>query len=164
MILTTPEIAVNGYLITPFIALSALLFGIYGIVSNMFILEKKTKIIGLIWIIAAILNLSLNILSVPYIGILGAAIATLFAYTIAFIITLFYLKNFKLEIDFLFIIKSIISSIFISFLIILINPEGILNVSIVVGISAIIYLISILLLKGIRKEEIKFFKDILNNN
>ncbi len=34
VLLTTPEIAANGYLITPFVALSALLIGIYGITTN----------------------------------------------------------------------------------------------------------------------------------
>jgi len=43
MILTTPEIALNGYMITPFVALSAILYGIYGIISNIIVLEKKTK-------------------------------------------------------------------------------------------------------------------------
>ena len=56
MIITTPEIALNGYLVTPFIALSALLFGVYGIIMNLIILEKKTKIIGGIWTFAALIS------------------------------------------------------------------------------------------------------------
>ena len=45
-ILTTSAIASHGYLITPFIALSGLLFGVYGIISNILILEKKPRISG----------------------------------------------------------------------------------------------------------------------
>ncbi len=161
MILTTPEIALNGYLITPFIALSALLFGVYAIVSNVFVLEKKTQIIGTIWIIAAVSNLSLNILFVPYFGILGAAAITLIAYTIAFILTLMYsLKFFKFDFDPAFIVKSIISSVLMSTIIIWINPYGILNILITVIICSMVYFVLLTILKGIKKEEYKFFRDI----
>ena len=44
-VLTTPEIALNGYLITPLTALSTLIFGVYAIISNVLVLEKKTKVI-----------------------------------------------------------------------------------------------------------------------
>ena len=42
LILTNPEISSNGYFITPFIAFSMLLFGVYGIISNILVLRKKT--------------------------------------------------------------------------------------------------------------------------
>ena len=44
IIISTSAIALNGYLVTPFVALSALLFGIYGIASEIIVLKKKTKI------------------------------------------------------------------------------------------------------------------------
>lgn len=46
MILSTPEIALQGYLITPFVALGALLFGAYAVIVQVIVLEKKTKITG----------------------------------------------------------------------------------------------------------------------
>jgi O-antigen/teichoic acid export membrane protein len=69
-ILSTTEIASQGYLITPFVALSALLLGAYAVIAQIIVLEKKTKITGAIWVMAAILNLGLNLIFVPYIGIL----------------------------------------------------------------------------------------------
>ncbi|MCE7698060.1 MAG: polysaccharide biosynthesis C-terminal domain-containing protein, partial [Methanobacterium paludis] len=112
MILTTAEIASEGYLVTPFVALSTLLFGVYAIVGNMLVLEKKTKIIGTIWIIAAVLNLGLSILFVSYFGILGAAASTLIAYGIAFILTLYYsLKFFQFDFNLAFILKSVTASV-----------------------------------------------------
>jgi O-antigen/teichoic acid export membrane protein len=89
-ILSTPEIASQGYLVTPFIAVSALLFGAYAVISHIIALEKKTKITGAIWVMAAVLNLGLNIIIVPYMGILGAAITTLIAFTFAFVLTTYY--------------------------------------------------------------------------
>ena len=96
MILTTPEIALNGYLVTPFVALSALLFGVYGIIMNLIILEKKTKIIGIIWTIAALISL-LNIVLVPIFGILAAAAVTLLSYLTAFFISIeLFKENFQI--------------------------------------------------------------------
>ena len=163
MILTTPEIASNGYLITPFVALSALLCGIYGIISNIIILKKKTKIMGNVWIFAAILNIVLNIVLIPYIGIIGAAAATLVSYFIAFIITTIYsFKYFKFDFDLVFIMKSTVASVLMSACIFLINPSGILNVLITIVIGAIIYIGLLFVLKGIKKEEFGFFKELLD--
>ena len=160
-ILSTPEIASQGYLITPFIALSALLFGAGAVLVQIIVLEKKTKITGAIWIIAAILNLGLNLIFIPYVGILGAAIATVLAFALALILISFYsFKYLKFDIDFRFISKSIFASIIMSLVIIKWNPAGMLNVLIVIGACAVVYAVVLLLLRGIEKEEIKFFKEL----
>jgi O-antigen/teichoic acid export membrane protein len=160
MVLTTHEIALNGYLVTPFIALSAILFGIYGIIMNLIILEKKTKIIGVIWIIAALISL-LNILLVPIFGILAAAIVTLFSYLAAFLITIIYTKKFfKFYFDYSFLFKSLFASIIVSALIILINPNGLYSLIISIPMLFLLYFIIILLLKGVTMKEINFFKEI----
>ncbi|MCK4731023.1 MAG: polysaccharide biosynthesis protein [Methanophagales archaeon] len=161
-ILSTPEIASQGYLITPFIALGALLFGAGAVIVQIIVLEKKTKITGAIWIIAAILNLGLNLIFIPYIGILGAAITTLLAFALALILISFYsFKYLKFDIDFRFISKSIFASIVMSLVIIQWNPVGISNVLIGIGICAAVYAAILLLLRGIKKEEIDFFRDLL---
>ena len=160
-ILSTPEIASQGYLITPFVALSALLYGAYAVILQIIVLEKKTKITGAIWIMAAILNLGLNLFFIPYIGILGAAITTLLAFALALILISFYsFKYFKFDIDFRFIFKSIFASIVMSLVIIKWNPAGILNILIVIGICAVVYAVILLLLKGVKKEEIAFFRGL----
>jgi O-antigen/teichoic acid export membrane protein len=144
-ILSTPEIALQGYLM------------------QIIMLEKKTKIVGTIWIIAAILNLGLNLIFIPYIGILGAAIATLIAFAFAFILTSFYsFKYFKFDLGFHFILKSIFASVLMSLIIIKWNPVGMLNVLLVIGVCAVVYATILLLLKGIEKEEIKFFRQLFS--
>lgn len=162
MVITTPAIALNGYMITPFIALSALLYGVYGIVSNVLILEKKTKIVGTVWILAAILNLALNIIFVPKFGIIGAAAVTLLAYILAFLITIIYTnKYFTFDFDIKFIVKSTIASALMYLIIFKINPYGILNILITVIVCTGIYFVLLIVLKGIKKEEVEFFKKML---
>ena len=160
-ILSTPEIASQGYLITPFVALSFLLFGAYAVFAQILTLKKKTKIEGVIWIMAAILNLGLNLIFVPYMGILGAAITTLIAFTFAFIlITHYSFKYLTFDIEFRFILKSIVASIIMSLVIVKWAPAGILNVLIVIGVCAVVYATIVLLLGGIKKEEIEFFRGL----
>ena len=164
IILTTTAIASNGYLITPFVALSSLLFGISGIINNLIILKKKTKIMGMIWIIAAILNLGLNIILIPYLGIIGAAVTTLLTYSIAFILTIFYLtKIFKFDFELIYILKSVTSSVIMSTIIFLIYPKGILNISITIILAIIIYIFLMFIMKGIDKKEIEIIREIFLN-
>lgn len=164
MIITTQAIALNGYMITPFIALSALLYGVYGIVSNILVLEKKTKVVGIVWILAAILNLVLNILLVPKFGILGAAAVTLLAYVLAFLITVIYTNRyFTFDFDLGFIVKSTIASSLMTMVIFAVNPYGILNILITIVICTGIYFALLLALKGIKKEEIQFFRNMMNS-
>ena len=161
-LLSTPEIAVNGYFITPFVTVSAILFGIYNIIINIILLKKKTKIVGFIWIFAAILNIILNLVMIPVFGIIGAAIATLSAYTLAFVVTLFYsLKFFKIEFDFPFIGKCIIAAFFMSLIILNFYPTGVLSLIIVIAVSSAVYMGALTLLKGFKKEEVNFIKTLL---
>ncbi|MCZ3367202.1 MULTISPECIES: flippase [Methanobacterium] len=161
VILSTQEIALQGYLVTPFVALGALLFGIYGIISQILVLEKKTKIIGYLWMVTAVINLGLTIILVPHFGIIAAAISTLIAYIFACVITIYYsLKYIKFEFDLKFTFKSIIASILMSLLIILINPNNVLGIIITIAVCSAAYLVIILLLKGISPDELTFFKKL----
>ncbi len=165
MIITTPEIALNGYMITPFVCLGAIFMGIYGITNNILILEKKTKILGKIWILVGILNLVFNIIAVPIIGIIGAALVTLICYFIAFLITAYNSKKYlELPFEYKSITKIIISSIIMGLFVAIINPVGIINVLITIIIAVIIYFVILFLIKGIEKEEFTFFKQILGEN
>ena len=164
VLLTTQAIANNGYLITPFVAISALLTGIFTIIINYLLLNKKTKIIGLIWITAAGLSL-FNLIFIPYFGIVGAGAVTLISYTSAFILGLYYtLRDFKINFDYTFILKSLSAAILMSIFIILVNPKGLLDVIIVIGASTAIYFILIYILRGIKQDEIDFLKNMIDKN
>lgn len=161
--LSTSAIAREGYLVTPFVAVGTVFFGASVIVNHVVIMEKKTAIMGSIYTLAAILNLGLSLVLVPYIGIVGAAIATLVAYLFVFIVGIYYsFKYLRFDVDLLFISKSIFASIAMSFVIIIWNPEGGLsNMMITIGVCAFIYAAILLLLRGMTKEELLFFKRLL---
>lgn len=161
-ILTTTIIADNGFMITPLVALGAIFMGIYGIVNNIIILEKKTTILAHIWIVVAVLNIVLNVFAVPYIGIYGAGLATLICYFFAFAVTLIYSKRYaRLPFDYKSIAKIIIASIVMGVFVVVANPMGIISILIVVAVAVVIYFAALILLKGIDKKEIDLIKSMV---
>ena len=164
-ILSTPEIAEQGYLITPFLALTGLLFGLFAIIAEILVLEKKTSITGTIWILAAVLNLGLNIIFVPRIGIVGAAATTLFAYSLAFILSAYYsFKYLVFPVDGSFILKCLVAAAIMGVVVIIGAPQmsgGLVGITLLVGISALIYGAGLFMLRGFKKEEIRFFRGLL---
>ena len=161
-ILTTTIIADSGFMITPLVALGAMFMGIYGIVNNIIILEKRTTILARIWIIVAVLNIVLNVFSVPYLGIYGAGLATLACYFFAFAVTLIYCKRYaRLPFDYKSIIKIVIASAIMGIFVKIADPYGIFNMLIVIAIAVVIYFAVLLLLKGIDKKEINLIKSMI---
>jgi len=163
MMISTPEIAINGYLITPFACLGAIFVGMYGIVNNILILEKKTKLLGKIWVFVCVLNIIVSIIIVQYIGIIGIAIVTLICYSIAFLITIYHSKKYlDLPFEYKSLIKTIISAIIMGLFVSCMNPNGLMNLIITIIIAIFIYFIVLFLIKGIEKEEFHFFKQMIN--
>lgn len=161
-ILTTDIIANQGYMITPLVALGAVFMGIYGIVNNIIILEKKTTILGYIWISVAILNIVFNIVAVPYLGIYGAGVVTLICYFFAFAVTTFYSKKYaKLPFDYKSFVKIIVATAIMGIFVKIMNPFGIVNILIVIVCAVVIYFAVLLLIKGINKKEINLIKEMI---
>ena len=160
-ILSTQEIAENSYLIVPFISTSIMLFGVYVLFSQILVLKKRTDIAARIWIMAAILNLFLNIIFIPKLGIIGAAITTLIAYTFAFFATTKYslrLFNFSLRVS--DVLKSLISALIMSLFLLHITTNGIYEVLFSVVLGVIVYFSCLLLLKAFTREEIRYILSI----
>lgn len=162
MILTTTQIANEGYLVMPLVALSCIPFGIYAIVMNIFVSVKKTKILGIIWIISAILNIVLNVVFISYLGIIGAALATLIAYTVVSVFTSYFsMKEYRFAVNSMVIGKSIFASLIMSVFIYTIKPVEIFPIALSIVVGGGIYFVLLFILKGLTKEEIKFVRNII---
>ena len=161
-IFSTREIASLGYLVVPVIALATFFLCIHHVVSNILFLVKKTTMMAAVWIVAAALNIGLNILVVPIMGIIGAAITTLITYALALGVLGYYaFKEFRFTIDWYFIIKSLIASAIMSVAVWLMAPEGYLDTIITVVAGVAIYVVILVLLRGFSNEEFSFFWGLL---
>jgi O-antigen/teichoic acid export membrane protein len=155
-VLTTQQIAANGYLVTPLVASGAVLIGTGTVVMRVLALTKKTAIVGTIWILSAVLNFGLNLVLIPYLGLLGAALATFLTFLVAFVLITYYsLRQFKFDLNGRFIVKSICSSSIMALFLIFWNPSGLLSIVLSIALAAIIYVTILLVLRGFTIQEIK---------
>lgn len=161
--LTTSEF-VGGYMIAAIIALATILFNCSSINSQVLILFKETKKFAVIYGISASINMILNLILVPMIGIIGAAIATLITFMVhLFVVSTISFKKMSYDIDFKFIMKSIISSVIMTFVVWELNPYGAVNILITIIIATGVYFGVLVLLRGFTKDEYEFLKDIVRS-
>ncbi|GHT25001.1 hypothetical protein FACS189430_10950 [Bacteroidia bacterium] len=84
----------NAYTIIPFIAFG-LVFGMMKDQASYSLqIVKRTKIIASVIIAVSLLNIALNILLIPLVGTLGAALATLLSQILYFVIMLHYAQKY----------------------------------------------------------------------
>jgi O-antigen/teichoic acid export membrane protein len=115
LVLTTQQITSNGFFVTPFVAAGTVLLGAYSVLVMIIALKKKTAIIGTIWILSAALNFGLNLVLIPRLGLIGAALTTFLAFLLAFVLTTIYsFRYFKFDVNGGFIAKSACGSIIIA--------------------------------------------------
>jgi O-antigen/teichoic acid export membrane protein len=161
-VLSTPEMASRGYLVTPLIAVSTLIFGIYTIVSQVPVLEKNTRIIGETWIAVAVLYFGMNLLAIPALGMIGAAMSSIVVYTLALLITVYFSRgSIRIDVDRAFVLKCVLSSAVMSVPIVILNPSGIAGIFVAMLIGVTVYVLALLLMKGIRGEELRLLKPLI---
>lgn len=168
-ILTTSQFAIGGQL-TFLVALGYIFFGLYQINVYIILLVQQTKWIPFIILLSSIINVILNIVLIPNIGILGAALATLISYMIlAFIVSYWAKKEIDYNIDIKFLSKVILASILMGIIIYLLMPHliGIFQIVLSIPIGAIVYFIILMILKPFTESEKKLiynlYKDLKMN-
>lgn len=86
----------SAYIIAPYLFLAPLLQMLFQVACNQFLVVKKTWPNMIILLAGAIVNIILNIVLIPILGIEGASIATLIGYIISDIICVLVLMRMKL--------------------------------------------------------------------
>ena len=164
ILLTTSEIADGSSYITFIVSFAHLILGVYSVFTYVLLVSKKTNILTYTWIISLPLNLILNYIFIPHIGIMGAAYTTLIAYMIALIYVVYHsLNEFKFDIDWRFILKCIISSMIMSIIILYIEPLGNSEVIFTLIFSILIYIVLLFTLGSFNQSEINFIKNLFLN-
>jgi len=163
-VLTTSEF-VTGSTIVPFIAFSGVLSGVYEISVFIIHLVKKTRLVFMLLAISALLNVVLNVVLIPRMGLPGAATATLVAYGAVCILVIIVTRRYlKFDLSAPFILKSILSSLIMAICIWLISPESIAWIIASIFIGVVVYFVVLLLIRGLSKEERTFFVNFSKEN
>jgi O-antigen/teichoic acid export membrane protein len=107
-------------MVIPYVIAGIILYGTWPFFGAGLLIDKKPSIMTGLVIISALANVVLNIVLVPRINIIGAAIATLVAYAFyIFLLIIFSFKRLKFEIDY----KHIFLYLSLSFFMYLIVKE-----------------------------------------
>jgi O-antigen/teichoic acid export membrane protein len=162
-ILTTPEF-VPGSEIVPYVAFGAVVFCFYHIGVYVIQLAGKTELVLILLSSGAGLNIVLNIILIPRLGILGAALATLIAFAIVGVITMIVSRRlFKFDIDIIAIVKTVFASAVMATCVWLIGPDSIAMVVVSIVVGAVIYFGVLILIKTLSKGELAFFINFIKN-
>jgi O-antigen/teichoic acid export membrane protein len=160
--LATQEFLVGSYGITALVAFSTLFYCLFSIYSNIFFLLKRTRNFVILMVVAAAVNLSLDVLLIPRIGIIGPAFATLAAFSMlfagAFLMTR---KHIKVDIDLRFLAKCVLASLAIGLLAYFLRPTGWIKVALSVALCVAVYFALLFSMRAFRPHEVRFFKSFL---
>lgn len=85
-IISSSQQYLDSYKVIPFLSLSKALYGLTVVISAGIIITKKSKFVALSNFIAALLNIILNIIFIPRLGYIGAAMASSLAFLLNFFI------------------------------------------------------------------------------
>ena len=156
-VLTTPQF-ISGSVVVPFVAFGAVIYSFFQVCLCIIQLVGKTEITVRLLGIAAVLNIALNFLLIPKIGIIGAAIATFIAYAVLGILTLIVTRRYmKFDLSLPFIGKSVISSSIMTLCIWAISPKTLVWTIISIIAGVLIYFSILFIIRGFSKSEITFF-------
>jgi len=160
--LSNPEIATHGYFITFFTVLVTMLNAISNLITLIIASVKKTRVVGISSVTAAAVNFGLNLIFIPWLGILGAAITTLIAQIVNLVIRAkIAFKYFTFPVDWVAILKIAAASVVMALGIWFFNPSGTLEIILSVVGGAIVYGVIIMLSGGVKKSELNFFKSLI---
>jgi len=155
-LISTAEIGQAAWKVVPFVCLGHIGYAIYGYSADIFLLQRRTRIIARFMAAAAAVNVIGNFLLVPSYGILGAAISTLIAYALLAIISVGSIRrNFPFPVQWTFIAKAISSSLVMSTFLWFFHPQGIREVILAICLGAVIYFVVLFIMRGFSKEDIK---------
>lgn len=86
----------SGYIVAPYLFLAPLLQMLFQVACNQFLVIKKTWPNMLILSVGAVINVIINLVLIPVLGIEGAAIATLMGYVVSDIVCVIVLCRMQL--------------------------------------------------------------------
>lgn len=126
---------------------------------------KYTKVKSLIWVVAGVLNISLNFFLIPRYGIYAACINSLITYTITFLLMLYYGKKaIYMKYDWNLLLKVLMVSLLYSSLILLGKGLEWFIVKIIVAIPYLYVCLNSILKIQVVKIAKNFIKNIKTRN
>ena len=152
--LLTPEQFLAGKELVLVLTLGFILFGIYQINSTLILLDKRAKLLPIIVTIGAAANIVINIVFIPRIGIIGAAVSSCVSFfVLAFLSTLWVGKIVRYVFDFKYFGKVIASALAMLGCVFFLKGDNIGDIILVILVGATAYGGSLFLLRAFSNED-----------
>lgn len=161
-ILATPEFEAGGFLVL-LLSIGVTFAGVFLINEYTIYLVKKTGWLPLINATGALTNIAINIVLIPRIGIMGAAVSTVVSYfIISVIIGLWGRRNVKYKMDFIFTFKIISATAIMSVCLWFLRVNSIPGIILAVIVGVAVYGSALYLLKAFSREDRRIIKNTLS--
>lgn len=119
LVIATPQYLFTG--IAQFymwLCVGGICFGLFQIITKTYDLEKKTKLISVVWTFILLVNISLNFLLIPSFGLLGSAWATVVSFGLGLIFALIFRpRTIKFAISWIKLFTYMLTSIFLTYVV-----------------------------------------------
>lgn len=160
--LTTPEFA-SGSSVIPLVAMAGLLFGVFQLTITVVILVKKTHLGLIAFGVPALANVALTAVLIPPIGLVGAALATTISYAMMLMIGFYFSTRYiTFSTNPSFIGKSVAAALIMAVALLVIDPIGMFQIVLCVGVGALVYFVTLLIVRGIQPEELDYVQGIID--
>lgn len=160
-LMATPDY-VGGAILLPFIGVAHMAWMLSGVAEAVIGLARRTWVFPLVYGFCALLNLVLNVLLIPRLGILGAAISVLIAYLALPVMTFAISSRYLLPpTDISAVAKSTAASVVMSLVIWWLRPGAPIELVFSAMLGATTYFVVLFLLRGFERDEVRFFKQMI---
>lgn len=159
--LATQEFVTSRFLVL-YVVLGFFCIGIHQIYLYVIHLRERTKYLPLVFLTVASLNLGLNFVLIPKMGIMGAAFSTFLSYLVQMAIIVAYTTRlFRINFDIRFFGKTVIASLIMLLLIKQFPLRSVFTLVEAVSIGVVAYLVAMLIMKGIGRREWRLLRAVL---
>jgi len=161
-ILSTSEYVVGGELVL-LVGLGTVLQGIYQINVYIPLLLNQTKWLPLMVSAAAAINAGVNVVLIPKMGIVAAAISTMVSYfVLGAVLTHWARRAVNYRIDLKFLAKVLIATLIMMVSLKAIEIRGILRIGLAIVVGAAVFGASLFLLGAWSRKEIALLKQVVS--
>ncbi|MDP3879103.1 MAG: polysaccharide biosynthesis C-terminal domain-containing protein [Dehalococcoidales bacterium] len=160
-VLTTSEF-LSGELLIFFLGVGVIFSGVYQINVYVVYLVKETGRLPLVIALAAIINVGLNLVLIPQIGIIGAAVSSMVShFTLATIVTVWAQKAIGITIDSKLLVKVVAGSVVMALALYFIRVDGIFGIILAIVTGATIFGTALFLMRAFSDRERRLMKETI---
>lgn len=151
-----------GWLVVAVVGAGLLVRMLSALPEQIVALLKRTRVTSAIFALAALFNLGANFALIPLFGIDGAAVATLLAYGLQWLLFDLFVRRHGVGVplDLLFVAKCGLATVGMVLFLRWVPTQGAWLAAAIVG-GAVVYVLLLLLLQAFRRTEIDFWRRLL---